>query len=170
MIFDTAVYLLAALAVFTGFNSGLLRSIATILGYVVAAPVALGVAPALSFFLATRFDMPPGYSGVVLAGLLLGAGMLAGALLRRAISDVTGPQVSIPDRLAGATMGAARIALVAVLLVLIFDRIIPANREPGFLAGSQLRPHLSAAGQAGLRSLPPELTDYIDQLKRAHGI
>ena len=128
--------------------------------------MALGVAPALSFFLATRLDMPPVYNGVILAGLLLVIGMIFGALLRRALDDVTGPQISIPDRIAGAALGAMRIGFVAALIVVIFDRVIPPGRQPAFLAGSQLRPYLSAAGQAGVKALPPTITAYIDRLKR----
>ena len=67
-------------------------------------------------------------------------------------------------------LGAVRIALVAVTLVLIFDRIIPPNRQPAFLIGSKLRPILLAAGQQGLRSLPRNVTAYIDQLKRERRI
>jgi membrane protein required for colicin V production len=52
----------------------------------------------------------------------------------------------------------------------IFDRIIPPNREPAFLKDSELRPYLSAAGRAGLKSLPPGVVAYIDQLKRERGI
>jgi membrane protein required for colicin V production len=170
MTFDLVIYALTALAMVFGFNSGLLRSMATILGYVVAAPLALGTAPAVSFFLATRFNMSPGYSGVVLALNLIVIAMIFGALFRRAINDMVGPDVSIPDRLAGAALGAVRIGLVAVLIVVIFDRIIPAGRQPAFLAQSKLRPYLSAAGQAGVKQLPPELSDYIDRLKRARGL
>ena len=57
-----------------------------------------------------------------------------------------------------------------LLLVLVFDRIIPPGREPGFLKGSQWRPVLSSWGQYGLRSLPPDVEDYIDRLKRQHRI
>ena len=92
------------------------------------------------------------------------------ALLRLAISEMVGADISIPDRLAGALLGAVRIGLLAVLMVVIFDRIIPADREPAFLTGSQLRPMLSKAGQAGLKSLPPDVTDFIDRLKRQRGI
>jgi membrane protein required for colicin V production len=63
-------------------------------------------------------------------------------------------------------LGAVRIALVAVTTVLVFDRIIPADREPAFLKGSQLRPILLMAGQRGLKSLPPDITAFIDQLKK----
>ena len=145
MIFDVIIYALLALAVVMGFASGLLRSMATILGYVIGAPVALGVAPALSFFLATRLDMPPVYNGALLAGLLLVLGMIFAALLRRALDDVTGPHISIPDRIAGAALGAMRIGFVAVLIVVIFDRVIPP-------AASRL---FSRARSYGPRCRPP---------------
>ena len=61
-------------------------------------------------------------------------------------------------------------ALLAVVLVLVFDRIIPPGREPAFLKGSQWRPVLSQAGQQGLRALPPDIEAYIDRLKRERGI
>src|SRR4051812_26699646 len=136
MVFDLVVYAFLALALVLGFNSGLLRSMATIIDYVIAAPVALGTAPAVSYFLATRFQMAPAYSSLVLVAILVVTGMLFGALLRRAVNDLIGPNVSIPDRIAGAALGAVRIGLVAVLIVVIFDRIIPPNRRPGFLQQS----------------------------------
>jgi membrane protein required for colicin V production len=55
-------------------------------------------------------------------------------------------------------------------MVVAFDRIIPAGREPPFLAGSKLRPYLSAAGQKGLESLPLDVEAYIDRLKRERGL
>jgi membrane protein required for colicin V production len=72
--------------------------------------------------------------------------------------------------MAGAFFGAVRIVLLAVLMVLIFDRIIPPDRQPAFLADSKLRPILSAAGRQGLRSLPPDLAETIDRLKRERGL
>ena len=83
---------------------------------------------------------------------------------------MVGPDVSIPDRIAGALLGAFRIVLLAVLLVLVFDRMIPSGREPAFLKESQWRPVLSSAAQYGLQSLPPEVEDYIDRLKRQRRI
>lgn len=167
--FDAAVYLVTMVAIILGFSSGLLRSLATILGYVAAAPVAVETAPAVSLFLSNRFTMP-GQDVLVLLGILLITGMGFGALLRRAITDKVGPDIGIADRVAGATVGAIRVGLVVVLIVVIFDRIIPANRQPAFLVGSHLRPLLSAAGQAGLRSLPPDVATHIDRLKQARGI
>ena len=83
-----------------------------------------------------------------------------------AVSETVGARIGIADRLAGSALGAVRIALVAVLMVLIFDQLIPADREPAFLRGSQLRPTLSMAARLGLKSLPPETTAFIDQLKK----
>lgn len=42
--------------------------------------------------------------------------------------------------------------------------------EPTFLAGSRLRPILSMAGELGLRSLPPDVAQMIDRLKRERGL
>lgn len=170
MIFDIVLYACALIALVMGFRAGFLRSLATILGYVVAAPFALGVAPALSLFLTQRFNLPAGSNSLVLALLLLVAGVLMGALLRRAVNELIGPDVSVLDRILGGVLGLTRIALVGILLVVIFDRVIPPNRTPEFLNGSQLRPYLSAAGQAGVKQLPPDVVDYIDRLKRARGI
>jgi membrane protein required for colicin V production len=91
-------------------------------------------------------------------------------LLRFAVSELTGDDVGLFDRIAGAAFGAVRIFLIAVLVVAVFDRVIPADREPPFLVGSRLRPYLSAAAQKGLQSLPPEVDDYIDRLKREQGL
>ena len=55
-------------------------------------------------------------------------------------------------------------------MVMVFERIIPPGREPAFLTGSKLRPILSAAGQEGLRKLPPDVTEFIDRMKRERGL
>ena len=170
MIFDAAICFLIVLAVVFGFRSGLLRSLATILGYLLATAVAVGTAPAFSLLLARQLPMPPVASAAVLFGILLVCGMIFGWLLRRAVGDMIGPRPGTFDRIAGATLGAVRILLIAVLLVVVFDRIIPPGRDPGFLKGSQLRPYLSFAGRMGLRSLPPDVAAQIDKLKRARGI
>ena len=91
-------------------------------------------------------------------------------LLRHVIVDFAGSDIHLLDRSAGFLLGAIRALLVAVTIVLIFDRIIPVGREPEFLKGSKVRPWLSLAAQRGLRSLPPEVSDYIDRLKRERGL
>ncbi len=78
--------------------------------------------------------------------LFLAAGILLSAILRYAVSQVVGQRVSLPNRLAGAMPSAVRVALLPVVLVLVFDRIIPAGRDRRFLADSRLRPILSVAG------------------------
>ena len=168
--FDAAVYLCLAVAIVVGFSSGLLRSLATIVGYLAAMPVAVLAAPSLSPLLAGLIKAPQMQTSLALFGIFLLAGIALSAMLRLALSEVVGPRVSLPDRLAGAMLGAVRIALLAVVMVLVFDRLIPADRQPPFLADSRLRPLLSIAGQHGLQSLPPDVTDYIDRMKREHGL
>ncbi|MHC2382329.1 putative membrane protein required for colicin V production [Bradyrhizobium liaoningense] len=88
---------------------------------------------------------------------------------RIALNDTVG-EAGIGDRLGGAALGAIRVGLVATTLVLVFDQIVPANRQPPFLAGSHLRPLFSAAGQMGFKSLPPEAASAIDRLKQEQRI
>ena len=83
-------------------------------------------------------------------GIFLVAGMVLGKLMRMVLDETIGPGAGIGDRLAGAVLGAVRVGLVAVTLVLIFDQLVPPDRQPAYLAGSQLRPLLSAAGQTRL--------------------
>jgi membrane protein required for colicin V production len=168
--FDAAIYVCLAVAIIAGFRAGLLRSLATIFGYVTAAPLAVAAAPYLSPILIEQFHLPAAQAWLGFAGIFLVIGFVLSAMLRRAVSEIAGDGISIPDRMTGAVLGAVRIGLLAVLTVVIFDRIIPAGREPAFLTGSQLRPMLSQAGQAGLKSLPPDVADYIDQLKRERGL
>ena len=168
--FDAAITLLALFAIVTGFNAGLLRSLATILAYLIAAPFALALTPSVTAFLATRRDLTPDMAGFVPLVVLLAVGIVFSALMRGAVGALAGEHPPFIDRLLGALLGAARIGLIAVLLVLVFERIIPAGREPAWLATSQLRPYLAAAGADGLSALPPEAVDYIDRLKRERGI
>ena len=168
--FDAAIYIFLFVAVVMGFMTGLLRSMATIFGYVAAMGLAVALAPRLSQLLTEQFKMPLAQPWLVLTVLFLAAGIMLSALLRYAVSELVGERISIPDRVAGALLGAIRVGLLAVVLVLVFDRIIPPGREPAFLKGSQWRPVLSKAGQQGLQSLPPDIADYIDRLKRERGI
>ena len=168
--FDLAVIGILLVAVVMGFQSGLLRALATILGYVCGAAFAIAATPTVSRMLTEQLHLKPVADGIVFAGVFLAAGVLVAAAMRMLVGELAGKDIGIVDRTAGAMLGAVRIILLAVVLVLIFDRIIPPGREPGFLAGSQLRPILSSAGAQGLQSLPPDVVDYIDRLKREHGI
>jgi membrane protein required for colicin V production len=169
-IFDAAVIGATLLAIIMGYRSGLLRSLATIFGYVLAAPVAIVAAPKLAPLFMSNTASSAGAHGLVFAAVFLGVGILTGALLRSAIGLMAGEDISLPDRAAGATLGAVRIVLLAVLMVLIFERIIPPKQFPGWLAQSQLRPILSAAGEQGVRKLPPDVVAQIDRMKKQRGI
>jgi membrane protein required for colicin V production len=168
--FDAAIYICLFLAVVMGFMTGMLRSLATIFGYLAAIGLTVALAPQLAQLMTAQFKLPPAQIWLAFVIVFLAAGMVLSALLRVAVSEMIGPNVSIPDRVAGALLGAVRVILLAVVLVMVFDRIIPPGREPAFLKGSQWRPVLSQAGQQGLRSLPPEVEDYIDRLKKQRGL
>jgi membrane protein required for colicin V production len=165
--FDAVVSACLIAAVVMGFNSGLLRSLATILGYLAAAPITVALVPGMARLLIDRFQLSSPQILLVVFAVFVVLGVMLSALFRRGVGAVVGPTVSAPDRMGGAVLGAVRIGLLAVLMVVIFDRIIPADREPAWLADSRLRPILSKAGQQGVKSLPPEAADFIDRLRRA---
>jgi membrane protein required for colicin V production len=173
--FDACVYAVALVAIIAGFRAGLLRSMATIMGYLAAMPVAVGATPFVARLVmrapATSASVAPDMADSwLLLAVFVGAGIGFSALLRAAVTETVGERIGLLDRLAGAMLGALRVALVAITLVLVFDRIIPPGRQPAFLAGSQLQPILLKAGQAGLKSLPPEATAFIDRLRNARHI
>lgn len=166
--FDLAVYICLALAFIAGFSSGLLRSLATIFAYVAGLAITVAAAPLIVGIAAER--MPGLQTWIALTVVYLLASVIFGAVLRFVISEIAGPEVGPVDRMLGAVLGLIRILFVAVLIVIIFDRIIPAGHDPSFLIGSRLRPILSEAGRQGLRKLPPDIEAYIDRLKRERGL
>jgi membrane protein required for colicin V production len=168
--FDIAVYLGLAVAMITGFNTGLLRSAVTILAYVFAMPIAVWAISVIGPQADDRFASPLMPNWGLFLGAFLAIGMGLGKLARVALDETIGSEAGLTDRLAGAALGAIRVGLVATSMVLIFDQLIPSDRQPAFLNGSQLRPVFSAAGQRGFRSLPPELAATIDRLKRERRI
>jgi membrane protein required for colicin V production len=168
--FDIAVYLGLIIAVVTGFRTGLLRSALTILAYLVAMPLALWAMSVISPRLGAGPASPLPQGWVLFFGIFLIAGMVLGKLARMALDDAVGNDAGIADRLGGAALGAVRVGMVATSLVLVFDQLLPANRQPAFLNGSQLRPLFSAAGQMGFRSLPPDVAATIDRLKKERHI
>ena len=164
--FDVAIYVGLIVAVVTGFNAGLLRSAVTILAYLFAMPIALWATSMVSPAVAGKLTSPWAQNSLLFFGIFLVAGIVLGKIMRMALDDAIGTETGIGDRLAGAVLGAVRVGLVAITLVLIFDQLVPADRQPAFLTGSHLRPLLSVAGQKGFKSLPPDVTAHIDRLKK----
>jgi len=169
-LFDGAVILFLIFAIVSGLRTGLMRSLATILGYTIAAPVAITLLPYVIPLVNERFQLGQAQAPLILFAIFFVIGFLLAALMRGAVGGMTDGHIGVFDRVAGAMLGAVRIILVAVLIVMVFDRLIPADREPAFLAGSKLRPVLSQAGAQGLRTLPPNVTEFIDRLKRERGL
>ena len=168
--FDAVVILALLIGIITGFNAGLLRSAVTILGYLIAMPIAVWIMSVVSPQFENRLGTPLTQNSLLFFGIFLAAGMVLAKLMRMVLDETLGHEAGIGDRLAGAALGAVRVGLVAITLVLIFDQLVPVNRQPAYLTGSQFRPLLSAAGQKGFRSLPPDVTATIDRLKKDRGI
>jgi len=168
--FDLVIYICLVLALIIGFSSGLLRSLATILGYLAASAVVVMFGSWAVQTAADRLHMPPAQNWIVLVALFVVAGIVLGAVFRFIVTEMSGQQIGPVDRLLGAVFGVVRILLTVVLIVVIFDRVIPTDRQPQFLTGSKLRPLLSEAGRQGLGTLPPDFENYIDRLKSERGI
>ena len=168
--FDIAVTLALTVAAIAGFNAGLLRSAVTILAYLIAMPLAVWLMSMLSARIDIASSAPLAQPTLTFFAVFLITGMVLGKFARMAIDDAIGPETGIGDRLLGALLGAARVGLVAITLVAVFDQLVPADRQPAYLTGSQFRPLLSMAAQEGIHSLPPDVASYIDRLKRAQQI
>jgi membrane protein required for colicin V production len=164
--FDAVVFLASIVTTVSGFNAGLLRSAATILAYLIAMPIAVMMMSLVSAGADGKLASPLAQNSPLLFGAFLITGIVLGKFMRMALDETIGPQAGIGDRLAGAALGAVRVGLIAMTLVLTFDQLVPPDRQPAFLAGSQLRPLLSVAGQKGIKSLPPDVVAYIDRLKK----
>ena len=164
--FDAVVYVGLVVAVVTGFNAGLLRSAATILAYLIAMPIAVWAMSLISPQIDGKFGSPLTQNSLLFFGIFLIVGIVLGKLMRMALDEAIGPGMGIGERLAGAALGAVRVGLVAITLLVIIDQLVPVDRQPTFLTGSQLRPLLSAAGQTGFSTLPPDVAAYIDGLRR----
>ena len=161
--FDVVVCAATLAAVVMGFNAGLLRSAVTILAYLFAMPIAVWATSLVSH---EDGGLALMQNPLLFFGTFLVAGIVLGKIMRIAVDEAVGTESGIADRLAGSVLGAVRVGLVAISLVVIFDQLVPADRQPSYLVGSRLRPLLSAAGQMGLKSLPPDITAYVDRLKK----
>jgi membrane protein required for colicin V production len=167
--FDVVVCVVLISAAVSGFKAGLLRSAVTILAYLIALPTAVFL---MSLFSANgdKLGSSVAQGSPVLFGIFLITGIMLAKSMRMALEDVVGPDAGIADRFAGAALAIVRTGVVAITFVLSVDQLSSSGRQPSYLAGSQLRPLLSAAGQKGFNSLPPDVVAYIDRLKQARRI
>jgi membrane protein required for colicin V production len=172
--FDAVFYLALIFAVVTGFNTGLLRSAIKILGYLIAVPIAMTATSMLAPQASGKFGPALGsvlaQNSILFFAIFLISGMLLGQVGRLLVDDATGSHPSLVDRVGGMALGAVRVGLIATTLVLFFDLLVPLGVQPAFLAGSQLRPLFSTAGQMGVRSLPSDIVATITRLKQPQRI
>ena len=161
--FDVVVCAATIAAMIMGFNAGLLRSAVTILAYLIAMPIAVWVTSRVA---QNDSGLSLMQNPLPFFGAFLVAGIVLGKLMRMAVDEMIGTEAGIADRIGGAVLGAVRVGLVAISVVMVFDQLVPAERQPSYLVGSRLRPIFSAAGQTGLKSLPPDIAAYVDRLKK----
>ena len=121
--FDAVVYLGLVIAMVTGFNTGLVRSAVTILAYLVAVPIAIWAMSALSPPANGKVVAAFAQNGLVFFGVFLFAGMALGKLARVMVDEATGSHAGPVDRLCGAVLGAVRVGLIAVTIVVVFERL-----------------------------------------------
>src|SRR5262249_14208137 len=94
-LFDAAIYVCLFAAVVVGFMTGLLRSVATIFGYIAGMGVAVAATPRVTPLLATYLKMPAPQTWVVVVAIFVAAGVICGALLRLAVNEMVSPIISI---------------------------------------------------------------------------
>jgi len=99
--FDLAVYLCLFVAVVMGFMTGLLRSLATIIGYICGAGIAVAATPKALFLLANYPKIPTPQTWIVVVAIFIVAEALISVVLRLIVSGVAGRNVSVPDRIGG---------------------------------------------------------------------
>ena len=89
--FDAAVISVVVVLAFLGFRAGLLRSLADILGFVIAAPIAVALTPyfasAFSSAAPAAASSPWGQNSLVFFGILFVGGILFAQLLRHTLVD-----------------------------------------------------------------------------------
>jgi len=112
--------------------TGLLRSLATTIGYICGAGIAVAATPKALSLLANYPKIPTLQTWIVVVAIFIVTGALISALLRLTASGIAGRNITVPDRIGGAALGAFRVAMLAIMLVLVFDRMIPPEREPLF--------------------------------------
>src|SRR5690349_10454072 len=101
--FDAAVLLTTLLLAVLGFRAGLLRSLADILGFVVAAPVAVALMP----YLSNAAKAAPAAGAlwnqgfIIFFATFLVVGLILAQLMRYAVAGMVGDEIHFLDRSAG---------------------------------------------------------------------
>src|SRR6266568_1921162 len=86
--FDITVYLVLGVGVVAGFRAGLLRSGVTILGYLLAMPIAVWATALIVAQIGGNPAVPLTQNSLIFFATFLVAGIVLGALLRMAVNDM----------------------------------------------------------------------------------
>jgi membrane protein required for colicin V production len=145
--FDAFVIAVTIVAVVMGYMSGLLRSLATILGYLTAAPIAIAIAPQVTAFVLGRIALPPSEAWIPLFVVFIAVGFVLGSLIRRFVNEIVGPEPGLFDRAAGAVLAAISVRRRAE------GSAIPAARCGGLHRSPQTRTWLMTAKPPAIGSM-----------------
>src|SRR5215475_4244992 len=96
--FDAVISAIAVVVVVTGYRLGLLRSLATILGYLIAAPLAVALSPYLIALAFGRAGASAANVCFIVILTFLALGIAISALLRTVVAEFIDPDVSMFDR------------------------------------------------------------------------
>src|SRR5260221_13558607 len=100
--FDAAVISVVIVLALLGFRAGLLRSLADILGFVVAAPLAVALTPYFVSAAASAVapGSPWGNNSLMFLGVFLIGGLLVAQLIRQMVTGLAGDDIHLFDRFA----------------------------------------------------------------------
>src|SRR5690349_2186831 len=101
--FDAAVAIVVLVLAISGFRAGLLRSLADILGFVIAAPLAVALTPYFSSAAGhtAMGTSPLGAGSLTFFGLFVIGGFVLAQLVRLMVAGLAGDEIPLFDRFAG---------------------------------------------------------------------
>ncbi|HHY14846.1 MAG TPA: CvpA family protein [Firmicutes bacterium] len=119
---DLAILVFAALGLLKGYKKGFVREVFSLVGAVLAIVVAIHGYSTVAMILTDNYSLTPGQAQLIaFAALALGITLLAvflGYLWSKAISYTP---FSVLDHLCGAAFGAAKVGVVVLVLLIVFN-------------------------------------------------
>jgi hypothetical protein len=154
--FDLAVYACLFVAVVMGFMTGPAAQPGHNHWLYLGGGIAVAAAPKTVSLLANYPKIPTPQTWIVVVAIFILAGALISALLRLIVSGMTGRNISVPDRIAGAAARWRSLRHARDHAGACLRSHVSARSRAGFPQRLAVAPVLSSAAQYGIQSLPPE--------------
>lgn len=150
--FDLAALLILVVSTLIGFSRGAVRELIAVIGFTVAAILAIFLLPVTAPVM--RHVFHPAWAGAAAAVVsVFVIGYVALRVLGAAItSRLRASALGGIDRLVGAAFGAVRAVLLLGVFALVFNAVTPKSLQPNWIVGGPAWPAAHAAGSvlAGL--------------------